>query len=239
MKILYLKLHLYNIPKNKYSHFYLSPNLNNLCYRLNNKEKVVNKLNLSFIYEQFPFIKVIVSTKKKEQMTIVYIYFNVNIRQLKDELNDPIKFNTKRKLFIDIIKKCYQENMHNYLTQLIFNIFRKAMLDNESTNRYLSSTMRWIQKLENKENVYYVYPSNIYKLSNSLYINILNGNIQNTCTKQKITLKGGILINNNNVQWICDFANIMDDINTKTHMYTKATLIICDKSMCTYYKHKI
>lgn len=261
MKILYTQRILHNVPSQ--TEIQISSNWESLFYKKNNNKKIINELGLSTTKKMFPFleIKLIIDRQSSQTVSVANIYFDVNIKQIENTLKNPINFSKTRKEFFSLIKTCHWERICKYTSELIKMMFQNAMnimnlenyLDKSKQNdtqelycQYHKHNLNWMLDNENKINDkdYNILPDNIFRMTDKIYIDIVNGKIMRNINKTKVKQRGGILISDIDYNWIYDFINLhfLNKCNQQSHpkyLSTNATLIVCDEDMCDIYQNKI
>lgn len=248
MRILYKQLILNNVPPKK--RIRVSRDWNCLYYKQDGNNVIVRELDLALAKQNFPFIGINVQMNSN----VINVYFNIKVSDLKQELKRSIEFSKKRKLFFSLMNKCYWGSVHDYLSNMILEMFRDAMnMDTDvfdKTNIDLNynhhNNIEWIHHLEKKSKMMYYYAKNILPISKKMYIDTLRGKItlKNQKNQKNATnIKGGILINNVDYSWVNDFASYHHYNNKKSvktnYIKTSASMFICDEQLCELYKKKV
>jgi len=254
-KILYSKLNVPDIPINKKIH--VTTDHQKLFYFENKKKIYVCDLNI-IPFDNKPTCYTFVTDRSNDSNVTIYI--EIDLCKLDNLLKDPIKF-TDRKLFMKVINGCYQEVCKAYSSCVVMSMFEGALDDNKSLEisddvknsaehcefKYHDKNLEWmIHREQESQSCFYVNSDPIYTFD-KYYVDVKKGRFisQNQFKKnqQDVRIRGGILVNNNDENWIYDFINLsITSTNSKKkadYMNTSATLILCNRHMCNRWKKKI
>lgn len=239
-ELIYARVKLINPPNGKRLH--ITKDCTQIFY-YNNKEKVyISTHEENQIKQNFDFMK----TKLVSEGTNGWykILLDVNINMINNALRHPYNICGRKNLF-DIFKKCYNESKNNYISHLILNLYESILTGQQDNNIF----GEWFKLKELKKGETYRYmPSNTYKIS-TFYADLLKGQFLNEVKMHDIKFNGGIIYDTTYV-WIEQILKNINEIEAKkdinhkkdiniTFVYSKCTLIICDKSMCAYWTNKI
>ena len=243
-----------------YRIFYKSIDLENKNIKIKEQD---NRYYVSHNHQQTPLDNLIVNDlyhidniKNKGKLDI---YINFNITQLNKKLQNPILFSTKKN-FIDTCKLCKNYIINNYIYNFINNIFDDILNDNNiNVRKYIynqinklnhvnhKKNIEWFVYKECKQSTYYYYNKDVFKIG-KFHINTSNGNFNDINSLNSIKMQGGILINNNDYEWINDYINlhnlrynISNILPRKDYFKTKdrSSLVICDYNMCSIWQNKL
>lgn len=251
MKVLYTKILLNNyIPDKK---VYIDNDWDSVYYMNDGSKHKLSVLDMSKYQDLFSFLKIKKEVRNEYNSPSVYIYLDINTKKIKKELTNPIEFSYKRKQFFNLINKCYLEKVYTYIHNMIMKLFKDAMnIDNylsltdynisQPIFNYHKNSLKWIYYIENnRKNIYYSYKEPYIKVAQSLYINSEKCRIDKVIEKDRLKLKGGIMINSYDNTWIYDFVNMTFIDNFPKYringfIRNNATLFIVSKEMCNMYK---
>ena len=232
-KLIYARVKIHNPPIGK--RLYITKDCKQIFY-YNQQEKVHVYNNETYeIKQEFDFIK----TKLVSEGTNGWykILLDIDIDKINIVLRQPYNINGRKHLFC-IFKKCYDETTNNYISHLILNLYEDILIKRKNENDFLN----WFIKKELSDVTYKFMPSNIYKVG-TIYIDLLKGQFLKNSDMRNVLFNGG-MIYDMTYSWIDKIINCME-LAPKNHkmeisfMYTNCTLIICDKTMCTYWMNKL
>lgn len=232
-ELIYARVKLQNPPSGKRIH--ISKDCTQIFY-YNNREKVFLSTNNEFVMKQnFDFI----STKVVSDGNSGWykISLDVDINKLNDILRYPYNINGRRNLF-DILKKCYNETKNTFTSHIILNLYEKVLITSNNDD-----FTDWFQLKEKTTELFCYLQSDICKVG-EYYIDTVKGQFLRDFNPVECKMNGGI-IHDKTYLWIesilhCELLSGEEyEYHELTLVYTKCTMIICDKSMCTYWLYKI
>lgn len=253
--LFYNRYELENIPHGK--KIYITKDNQKLYYNDGRSKKYIKELS------DMPankIIKVDVISENSENNIKVEINISIDNEKLQSSLNDPNKFIERIKT-LNLIRKCYDQYCSIYNNNIIMNILDNAYNGNQNLEiskdimdqvascefRFHKKNLEWMLKREKEsENKYYTFDRPLFLFGN-YYIDITKGEFipqYENLNKKEVRFRGGILVNNNDNDWIYDFINLtkfsMDTImkNKEYYFSTSSTLVICDKALCNQWKEK-
>lgn len=239
-ELIYARVKLQNPPTGKRLH--ISKDCTQIFY-YNNKEKKCLIDNKNFIMKQnFDFMPTRIVPEGSNGWYKILI--DINMNKLNEIFKCPYNINGRKNLF-DIFHKCYQETKNNYTSHIILNLYEN-LLTKENKTEFTT----WFNLKETTDKTCYYLPNNVYQIGD-YHINTLNGQFLREIEPIKCVLNGGIIYDET-YSWIenilkCDILRYDKKNNLKnknkysnlTLMHTKCIMIICDKTMCTYWVSKI
>ena len=232
-ELIYARIKLLNQPAGK--QLYISNDCKQIFY-YNKQDKVYIYDDANYeIKQTFDFMKAkLVSEGSNGWYKIL---LDIDIDKINMALRQPYNINGRKHLF-DIFKKCYNEIINNYVSHLILNLYEDILIKRKSDNDFLN----WFILMESNSKSYMHLPQNIYKIG-IIYIDLLKGQFLQNVESHNIKFNGGIIYDTT-YSWIDKMINCMTSITNHkkppiTFMYTNCTLIICDKTMCTYWMNKL
>ena len=238
-ELIYARVKIHQPPDGKRLH--LSKDCTEIFY-YNKKEKVKVELcnnNDILMKQSFNFIKTKLIT---DGINGWYkILLDIDIDQLNETLRCPYNINGRKHLF-EIFRKCITETKNNYISHLILNLY-----DNILTRNKKESFLESFIQHESCDISFTYLQENMYKLG-EYYIDTLNGQFMKETPLQRCGINGGIIYDTTCI-WVKQLLssikdnikknNIKNIVNSQTLIYTKCTIIICDKMMCNYWLCKI
>ena len=235
-ELIYARVKLLNPPSGK--QLYISDDCKQIFY-YNQQEKVYMYNDNNYeIKQTFDFMK----TKLVSEGASGWykILLDIDIDKINIVLRQPYNINGRKHLF-DIFKKCYNEITNNYISHLILNLYEDILIKRKNDNDFIE----WFLLMESNTKSYTHFPQNIYKIG-TVYIDLSKGQFLKNTKLDNVKFNGG-MIYDTTYSWIDKIIScIMNQQKTNSFihlqnsfMYSNCTLIICDKTMCTYWMNKI
>ncbi|QKF93833.1 zinc finger RING-type protein [Fadolivirus algeromassiliense] len=233
-ELIYARVKLQNPPIGKRIH--ISKDCSQIFY-YNKREKVYMISNEGIsIKNDFEFMKAKIENEGDNGW--YKILLDIDVDKLNEILKYPYNINGRKHLF-EIFRKCITETKNNYISHLILNLYEQILL-NKNT-----SFDEWFREKEECSNIYTYLNNDMYKLG-EYYIDTMNGQFIKDVTLNNCTVNGGVVYDLT-YSWVDLMINSIskthsrniDITDTVTLIYTKCTIIICNKSMCTYWLSKI
>lgn len=229
-EILYSRLKLQNLPKG--ARIELCVDLNEVYYREKQDRVVITSIEDCQLGPFKEFIKPKLLADDNE-------WINISL-EIDSDIFTSSKMLQNRKLFFSIMRRCYQENIYNYLSHLTLNLVEDTL------NRYKLDDVPWmISKEFGTLKNFYQYPKNTTKLGNT-FIDLNNGVFYESPKNEEISMKGGILLDKSNYHWINKIKKLIDMTSQDGHngpkrhkgykMNTESTLIVCSQLMIQSWK---
>ena len=194
-------------------------------------------------------INMTTSTIQSDDLTIVSLFVNIDNAILRKCITNPVSLTERYKVLL-VAKQCYKE----LYIQYNFNTFTKLLESARNTNKHLllnknikiyENNLEWMIYRERNKLEYYLHSQPLLKFG-EYFIDISNGQLltQKAVCKENVGFRGGILVNDSDENWICDFINLVKtsneiEIRKEGYLKTNATLIFCDRLTCNKWKTRI
>ena len=253
IKILYSNIKLENVPKNQ--KIMISNDLKSIYYYEQRKKIELKKIENLPKIEHYPFLDIrIINDSPINNPSLFKIYLEFNMKEFNEIYKKKCMLQDRRNFF-QIINKCYWEYIYNYQSHNTLNFFEDLIEENVdydtkinknlvALNEYKQNYLEWMVYRENKHNEdYYFYQDSVLKLGDK-FIDIKNGILLSELKKEKINIKGGIIVDDQSYHYMDNLVNLSYLSEKKTlcvddKYLSNATLIICDKYTTYIWRDKI
>lgn len=224
-----------NLSKKK---LHISKDCKNIYYYQRHKKINIIETDVE-IKQQFDFINPQLSSDGKNGW--IKILLDIDIEKFHNILMRPYCINGRKHLF-EIIKTCYGQTVFNHISNIIINFYENILV-----NKKKMDFSKWANNTENENKKIKFLPKDYFSIG-EYFIDLKNGQFLKSIDFCEVQINGG-LIYDKNLCWIdeiCKFSikKVIGQVELKSNMdkyfiFSKCTLIICDKAYCNYWYNKL